>query len=553
MKRKNIRDIIIGCLLISTLGIASFIVSCSDQDNIISALNTDQSSPYHQHVHGKEELFNAAVTSLFESTGQTAANQLESDGVGWVFGAMGLTSQSPDYTAQLNEIINDLGIIITDINETNAELGEIEHILSNNACNYLQSVISPDITTISTFYSNYQDYVFTADSTHDTIPNSDMILWVNEVLNPTTGVPQALQSIWNNLGQPGGTNVISTCIDTLLIHGPPSGTFKGDSVYYAGALNVLYYYYYWQTVGLGLLSEAYHYNAWVAAGMPGSDSAYGVDSVELICSDKSNFNVQYDCNAVIQASNNVYNSILAQFQNVGAPYTDEDLLYQKNLNGESVVWVRSLEDYTTQSGANCNYPLNINNLCGPTMGKSGSTFSSITYYGTQNFTIPGLNELNGLVDPTPAISSGNTVGYFLDSVGFENMNVNPPKVLIADTLIKLISTGNDFAYYIDTMSVIPYISPGYPVFTQENYYGDITKRAIYSELYDFIGYNKTNAPDVSMYYTGYTVISNAPCSQYSGTPRGIKTSWFTSGSALPWGGPARIFRIYLFLSGRRWI
>lgn len=534
MKRKNICDLIISFLLVSSLAVTIFIVSCSDQNNIISSFNSDQSSPYHQHIHGKEELFNAAMTSLFESTGQMAANQLESAGIGWAFGAMGLTSQSPDYTSQLNAIIQDLGIIINSINETNVELAEIEQILSTYNCDYEQGLISSDITAISTLYSTYQNYVYTANSTHDTIPNSDMASFANIALNGTStnvSIPTALQAIWNNFSAPAGTNVINSCIDTTLISAPRSGTFREDSVYYARALNVLYYYYYWQTIGLGLLSEAYHYNAWVAAGRPGSKVGFGSDSVQLICSDSSNFNVQFNCNAVIQASNNVYNSLLTQFQSVGAPYTGDDLLYQKGLNGENIVWVRSLEDYTSQSGAACNYPLNITNVCGPTSGKFGSTLSHTTYYGTQNFTFPGYFELNGLVNPTP--TSSGTIGNYLDSLGFENMNVNPPKILIADTLVKLTSTGHDFNYYIDTMSVIPYISPGYPVFTVEDSHGSVYKRAIYSELYDFIGYSSV-AQNVAMRYTGYEVLSNS--SGCLTDWRKIQTTWVSYCSPSPWGG-----------------
>ena len=529
MKKKKIRDFIIAFFLTSTLGIATFIVSCSDQDNLLSVL--DRGSPYQPHFNGKEELFNTAVTGLFESVGSNAGNQLESQGIGWAFGAMGLSSQSPDYEAQLNKVLKDLGIIINDINTTNAELKEIEQILTTYTCDYLQSEISPDITTISNFYSTYQDYVYTVNKTHDTIPNSVIISWVNEVLNPTTGVPQALQSIWNNLSAPAGTNAITGCIDTTLIPAPKNGTFKGDSVYYSAALNVMYYYYYWQTVGLGLLSEAYHYNAWIDAGMPGSKSGYNADSIQQICTDSSNFKVQANCNSVIQASNNVYNSVLTQFQNVGAPYTGNDLLYQKNISGNNLVWVRSLEDYTAQSGTSCTYPLSVDNLCGPAAGKFGSTLSYTTYGGTQNFTNTPYYALNGLVNPTPNITG--TIGNYLDSLGFENMNLNPPKILIADTLVKLTSTGHDFNYYIDTMSVIPYISPGYGLFNVEDSHGSVYKRAIYSELYDYIGYS-SSAPDVSMRYTGYEVESSS--SGCLTDWRKIKTTWVSYCTPSPWGG-----------------
>ena len=532
MKRKNLRDIIISFFLLSTLGTATFIVSCSDQDNIISSLNSDSHSPYHQHIHGLREETSSPITLAFSSVASGAAQEVGEIGMGWALSSMGLVSASPDWEAEFNTINKDLNQIISLLAEADAELEDIYNALNVINCSSWEQQLVTDIGAIMNEYDEYNSILLTA-SGGDTALFAANSTFANHVLNGIGGsqppISTALSNIEANLSTPN-SGVIVSCLSTIPF--PSNGTFRGDSVYYETAQNYLNYYYGWMTIGLGLLSEAEHWQAWLAAGGPGTGQGYSADSVQLVCNDKYAENY---CNQVIIKTNGVYNSLLSQFKAVGAPYTGEDLLFQTNLNGENVVWVRSLEDYTDQSGANCNYPLNINNLCGPTAGKFSSTLSYTTYYGTKNFVYPGFNELNGLVNPTPTTSG--TVGYFLDSLGFENMNVNPPKILIADTLIKLTSTGNDFAYYIDTMTVIPYISPGYPVFTQENYYGDVTKRAIYSELYDFIGYNKTNAPDVSMYYTGYNVISNAPCSQYSGTPRGIKTSWFTSGSALPWGGP----------------
>jgi len=416
--------------------------------------------------------------------------------------------------------------------ETNAELTEINNTLEILNCSIQNTALQPETQAIQTYLDTYNTLMLDASENDTNGQYANFTSFANDVINGTStlySVPAALSGIQVNVNT--GSGVIVSCLGP--IPKPANGTFRGDSVYYVSAQSLLNYYYYYQTIGLGLLSEAYHWKAWVAAGGPSTGQGYSADSVQLICNEQ---NALFDCNSVIVQTNNVYNTLVTEFKEVGAPYTGEDLLFQKNTYGDIFVWVRSLEDYTEQSGTNCNYPLNVNNLCGPTAGKSGSpALSYNTYYGTQKFIYPSLYQLNSLVNPSP--STSGTIGNYLDSLGFENMNVNPPKILIADTLIQLRSTGNDFAYYIDTMTVIPYISPGYPVFTQENYYGDVNKRAIYSELYDFIGYNKTNAPDVSMYYTGYTVISSAPCSQYSGTQRGIQTSWFTSGSALPWGGP----------------
>ncbi|MEO8209601.1 MAG: hypothetical protein ABI840_03485 [bacterium] len=480
MKRKKLRDIIISLFLISTLGTASFIVSCSDQENINGvSFQSDGSQVYHQHIHGQSGLVQSAVTALFENIGSGAANEIGAVGVGWLFSAMGLSSQSPDYTSQLNSIINDLNEIENSINQTNAELAQIEQILSTANCNYEQSLVSSDITAISTLNNTYQNLVFTANKTLDTIPNADMIAFANDVLNGTStnvSIPTALNNIWNNLQEPGGTNVISSCIDTILISAPANGTFKGDSIYYAKALSVMYYYYYWETVGLGLLSEANHYNAWVSAGMPGSGVGYSADSVQLICSDLSNFNVQLNCNAVIQTSNNLYNSLLTQFQYVGAPYTGEDLLYQKTTNGGNLAWVKSLEDFTAQSGANCNYPLGFDNYCGPTAGKPGQAITFNTYYGTQNFEYANYNELNGLVTPVTPIGN-NIIGDYLGTIGFENLNF---KILIADTLLKI--EDSNISDYYDTMTVVPFINGLANTYTNTS--GQV--KAIYSVASDFL-------------------------------------------------------------------
>ncbi len=531
MKRRKLLDIIISIFLISSLGLTAFIVSCSDQD-IISSYDSDQSSPYHQHIHGVRGPVADPVTAIFEMVGQGAARELGSVGMGWALGAIGLTGASgPNWEEEFNTINTDLSDIISLLNEADNELASINTVLNEINCSQQSNSLQEAITAINVQLGSYNK-IMESFNLQDTAQYQYCLEFANMVINGSStqySIPFALNEIVSNMTFPTG-NVISACLGT--IQNPANGTFRGDSIYYVGAQSVLNYYYYYQTIGLGLLSEAYHWQAWVAAGAPGAGSGYSADSIQNVCNDNS---AKDECVYIVNQTNIQYNTLLGEFKQVGAPYTGEDLIYQKNVNGENVVWVRSLEDYTAQSGANCNYPLNINNFCGPTFGKHGSTLSATTYYGTQNFTFPSLIELNGLVDPTPTTSG--TVGYFLDSVGFENMNVSPPKVLIADTLVKLVSTGNDFNYYIDTMSVIPYISPGYPPFTVENSHNSVYKRAIYSQLYDFIGYNQgSGATAVAMYYKGYTVISNNACQDNGSGFRPVQTNWYTAGSANPWGG-----------------
>lgn len=524
MKIKKLRDIVISFILISTLGLATFVVSCSE-DNITSVLNSDQGSPYHQHIHGERGIVSTALTATFESIGSGAAwgvGKTAGDvAFGWALSSMGLVGASgPDWEAEFKTINNDLNQIIGLLEEADIELNAINTSLQILNCSEQQTSLQPEIGAIIDRYSTYNSILKSASE-------GDTALWAisnqfaEDVIKGKGSEPSisyALSQIQANIGTTN--DVIVSCLQP--IPHPANGTFRGDSVYYASAQSLLNYYYYYQTIGLGLLSEAYHWQAWIAAGSPGGDSVYSADSVYLVCNDTFAF---FDCNQVITQTNTTYNYLLIQFNETGAPYTGEDLLFQKNLNGENVVWVRSLEDYTDQSGANCNYPLNLSNLCGPTAGKFGSTLSYTTYYGTQNFIYPSLNELNGLVNPTP--TTNGTVGNYLDSLGFENMNVNPPKVLIADTLVLLTNYGELPQYYIDTMSVIPYISPSNPTFTTTTHEGTTSTRAIYSEFYDFV--------TISMLYTGYEYLGTSPCA-----PNYLQfgTYWSTSHSPShpPWGG-----------------
>ena len=528
MKRKNLRDIIISLFLISTLGTATFIVSCSDQDNIISSINSDRHSPYHQHVHGLRGETSSPITATFSSVASGAAQEVGEIGMGWALSSMGLTASSPDWEAEFATINKDLNEIISLLAETNAELTEINNTLEILNCSIQNSSLQTQTGAIQNYLGIYNTLMTDAAEMDTNGQYVNFTNFADEVINGTStvmSVAAALSDIQANVNT--GTGVIVSCLGP--IPKPANGTFRGDSVYYVTAQSLLNYYYYYQTIGLGLLSEAYHWKAWVAAGGPGTGKGFSADSVQLVCNDP---NAIYDCNFVIVQTNNLYNTLLIEFKETGAPYTGEDLLFQKNTYGDIFVWVRSLEDFTEQSGSNCNYPLNINNLCGPTIGKFGSTSSTTTYYGTQNFKYPtSYYQLNSLVNPTP--TTNGTIGNYLDSLGFENMNVNPPKVLIADTLIYLRSVGHDFNYYIDTMSVIPYISPGYPLFTVKDSHGNVYQRAIYSELYDFIGYASPTAIDVAMYYTGYEVTGSSSCGN---NERAIKAHWSTPGLASPWGG-----------------
>ncbi len=515
MLGRNLTDLIIGCLLVSTLGIAVFMVSCSEQEGVNNAsLNTVDEYRPHQHRIG---IASSALTSAFASVGRGAASEVGSVGMGWLLGAMGLTTSSgPDWQAEFNKINDDLNQIISLLNDIDQELIAIENTLNQINCTLQQTSLQADLAAIKAEYLQYTTLMMTA-AQGDTLSNAVMLNFANNVINGTgtqVSIANALSNIQVNAGQ-----VIQGCLP--LISKPANGTFGQDTTYYDQAHSLLNNYYYYQTIGLGLLSEAYHYKAWIAAGRPGGNQGYSSDSVQMVCS--ANSNAAIECNTVINQSNAVYNILLTQFKLTGAPYTGSDLLYQKNTSGQELVWVKSLEDYTIQSGANCNYPLTsvsvaqgVDPTCGPTAGIVGSAFSFTTYHGTQNFQKPRLQYLNGLVDPLPDIGSSPIYTY-LESLGFESMN---NKILIADTLVFIKSTVSNGWYFIDTMHVVPFIFNALKEYTNH----DGNKRAIYSTTSDFL---------VAMYATSSTNISSSACAESIAPAK--KVNWTASLAPPVWG------------------
>ncbi len=512
MKGKKLRDIVVSLFLITSLGISAFIVSCSDEvSNVITA---DHRSAYHQHVNGKEDdIINSAISTAFGQIGDGAFGDLGSVGMGWVLGSMGLAGSSgPNYIKQLHIIEADLDTIISILNDVDAEVHSIDSVLGVLKCALEENSLTNEIAAINTNYEIYNTFLLSA-SQGDTIPNSQLMSFANLVINGNGTQPSmatALSNIQVNINEQSG--VIVACMQS--ISKPDIGTFGLDTNYYAQAQSLLSKYYYYQTIGLGLLSEAYHYNAWVDAGSPGEEYT-NADSVQKVCSENSQSAI--DCNFVVVVTNTTYNSLLEQFSFVGAPYTDANLIFQQSSNG-GIAWVRSLEDFTQQAGSNCNFPLTNDNLCGPTVGLYNQQLSFTTYYGTQNFQFAGNSELSLLVSDVSAIAPfPGPNGAYLDSMGFENMS---NKILIADTLLKLnADDSHEYDNYMDTMHIVPFIDTEGGVFTD----CDHNQSAIFNDEPHFcyaLGYvdatyvDDCAYPNYSYYKMNYTVSNTASSNWY---------------------------------------
>lgn len=485
MKAKKIRDIIISIFLIASLSSTVIIVSCSEDDGILTSVNNPRGNYHGGTSNG---IVTPVIASFFENVGIGAANQVGADLTGWALGALGLSASTPNYTNQLNQIKDDLAGIQSSLSAIDTELGSIDSTLNLIAqelqqgnCGTQRASLqgaSDGIGRLSNLYTNYKSIMAPAfQSPPDTVSIGSMQDWVNQVLADSgyksqTAVGAILGTMQQNLSANYGA--IYQCV--LAITLPPVG-IGTDTIYYNNVSALVNYYYYWQTIGLFMLNEAYHFDAWVFAGSPGGSDSLYADSVQIVCSNNSN-SITACTNAGIN-TNLQYNSLLTQFDFAGAPYTDDYNLLFYSSNENSNIFVRSLEDFTSclnssncEAGYNCSSPLTNAQPCGPTAGYYYTTLPEQNVYrGTASFEFANLSQLGVMLDATAA-SSYATIGEYLESVGFQNMT---NKTVMAS---QYVSIALNYSCY--NLNFIPFFNTDVPVI---NGYALISTNGGFSQIF----------------------------------------------------------------------
>ncbi len=385
-----------------------FVVSCGDDNGTVVEPTTIERPP---DFGGSES--DSPVTKLFVDIGESAAGEITGAGVGWMLGALGLSDASPDYTEQLAKIDEDLQEIISELDEIDTELHAIDQELRVINCSEQQTALTTETGRIDFLLELYASYVAAASAGGRT-PNSTLSDWADQVLaqgvyTAQTPMGQVLTTVANKLVQPS-SGAIWACVTALP---PPAPNSFDDSDYYAQVSLFTNYYYYYQTQGLLLLSEALHYKAWVAAGSP-SSSAVSADSISTVCGDPA---AQTLCTELATFTNGVYNALLDQFTVAGAGYTDDSLLSQNDLSSP-LLWVKSLEDYTTAAGDACADPLTSANPCGVTVGVHGEINPGVVYRGYLIDAYANSAQLSGLLS---GWSSGTPAAFLEATYGFKNM------------------------------------------------------------------------------------------------------------------------------------
>jgi len=396
--------VLLGVLVFS-IAIAVTIVSCNKEDDIIIPDTPD--------VNPQPTLANTAIKDLFLSAAQGATSGIVNSSLGWLFGGLGQSDNSPDYTEELEKINQSLEQIMGQLNGVHAQLAEINQQLQILNCSQQQNSLTEQTGRIDYLSTLYKSYISSAEN-GGRVSNATLSDWVDQVLAQgqyTSQVPmgQILTVMSNLLVQPQ-SGAVRACVAAVV---PPEDDTFDDDYYYYKVVQFTNYYYYYQALGLMLLNESLHYKAWEAAYLE-NGNIYSSDSVSVVCGDE---NAQFWCTQAASFTNTVYNALIEQFTIAGAPYTNNEVLIQ-NHSTQPLLWVKSLESFTAAAGDTCSYPLSsTNNRCGITVGRyddGNDEIQNVVYHGYSDWKIADASDLNTLL-------SGWTEGRawsYTNSLGF---------------------------------------------------------------------------------------------------------------------------------------
>ncbi|MCP4088512.1 MAG: hypothetical protein GY746_01795 [Gammaproteobacteria bacterium] len=390
--------------------LAITIVACK-KDSTIAPQTVEEQRPPDFGTLG------SSITAImFKSIGDGAMGEIGEVGISWALSSLSLAESSPDSTQQLDNIKEDLQVIIGQLTEIEEDLSEIVQELTMINCNEWASTLSYETGRIDHLLM-YYNFILATASNGGIVSQATIADWVDQVLaqgnySNYTPLDEILDEIADKLYVPPSSGVIPACVQILTA--PENKSFGTDTIYYNQVKMFTDYYYSYQLMGLSFLNEAYHYQAWKAAGEPNSTS-YSADSIGIVCSDPDG---EVMCTDAAVWTNTVYNSLLEQLTLAGEPHTDDNFLMEYDAT-DPKLWVKSLEHFTIAAGDNCSDPLTSGNPCGvlATLYSSPSPLS-VTYRGYKFWEWAGLNAWNNLLSDW----TGGTIGDYLEnSLGFKNM------------------------------------------------------------------------------------------------------------------------------------
>jgi hypothetical protein len=321
---------------------------------------------------------------------------------GWMIGG-GQSAGVGAIGGELDTIESTLTTIASDL--TNIE-DELEELNCGLDVDFIDQYAGP-IQSYYQTYANWLTDMCNADAS-GTCQNNGPLPSVDDVsewANCAVGLPTSGQSCQDDeiltlldelndaaSATAGASGSISDCIKTK--GAAPAQDSVDDRPYYtANVVPITDWYLGIDTHAMVVLTEAYHFRAWQAAGSPSSSSA---DEIYAnVCSTGS---TPEGCVEPITIYSNDFLGIAkGQLQAGGAPYSTDEYLMA---NGQDYLIARSIEQYnmaadpdntagcsTTEPGELTSAP---GDVCGATVGEYDAAFSSVAYgpygYGSGNGT-----------------------------------------------------------------------------------------------------------------------------------------------------------------------
>ena len=351
------------------------------------------------------DLLSSALGDAASGAASAAGGQL----MGWALSALGVGGDNS------NAVLNQFGQELEQINETLDdicnELSVISTELEALTCANDADWLSTPASQIDNYYNQYANWTY--NTTQNSPPTTDDIEpWVEDVLDPKDGVFAQINQL-NDLGAVStSSGSIFDCIKSQTSSdGPPAAGTLDDRPYYAAVVAPIQQWFYgYYTKAYIALAEAYHFQAWQAAGSPKNTSNIqnGLDEVcpagpsssasssksptasssqsPTASSSKSptaSPTRSQDC----QQPSTIYDEqiipwITAAYDIGGAPYSTDKYVMANGYPDTDLPFLvaTSLEDYTKAAGGSCgSKPLESDSLCGPLVGVPSYEIPSIRY------------------------------------------------------------------------------------------------------------------------------------------------------------------------------
>jgi len=296
---------------------------------------------------------------------------------------------SGGHSAGTSAIGSDLQNIESTLDTIATELSEIEAELEQLQCGIDADFIAQYAGPIQSYYQTYADWL--TDMQSGALP---ALADVSEWANCAVGLPTAGQSCQDSniltlmddindtaTAAAGSSGSIKHCI--IANSGAPAADTLDDRSYYSDQVQpVTDWYFAINTQAMIVLTEAYHFRAWQAAGSPTSGSADEI--ISNVCPPGAS--APYDgCIEPITKYGSLGSNttgefvpfVYGQFAAGGAPYSTDVYVMQ---NGTDYVLATSIESYTDAAGGGCgNGTLSSAAPCGVTVGTYYEPLESVSY------------------------------------------------------------------------------------------------------------------------------------------------------------------------------